>query len=402
MDLRFTPEEEGFREQVRDFLARKLPARLSDKVKSALRLDRADMAQWHSILSEQGWLASHWPVEHGGPGWSAVQRFIFDTECALAHAPRIVPFGVGMLGPVLIKFGSPQQKRRWLPRILDGSDWWCQGYSEPGAGSDLAGLKTSALRDGEHYVVNGQKTWTTLGQYANMIFCLVRTDRDAKKQEGISFLLIDMHTPGVEVRPIITLDGEHEVNEVFFTDVRVPQENLVGQENRGWTCAKYLLTYERTNIAGVGFSMAALEQLKDVARRKVRRGRRLIDDPMFAARLARVEIDLENMKTTNLRVLAATAAASSGEGVPGAESSMLKIRGTEIRQEIASLYRRAMGVYARPFVRAALEEGYDGPWFGPKEAASAAVRYFNNRKLSIFGGSNEIQKNIIAKMILEL
>ncbi|HMC14187.1 MAG TPA: acyl-CoA dehydrogenase family protein, partial [Albitalea sp.] len=275
---------------------------------------------------------------------------------------------------------------------------WCQGYSEPGAGSDLASVKTSAVRDGDHYLVNGQKTWTTLGQHANMIFCLVRTLRDAKKQEGISFLLIDMTTPGVEVRPIVTLDGEHEVNEVFFTDVRVPVENLVGEENRGWTCAKYLLTYERTNIAGVGFSVAALERLKQVAATQTKDGRALADDPLFAARLARVEIDLENMKTTNLRVIAAVA----GGGVPGAESSMLKIRGTQIRQELSSLIRRAMGPYAQPFVEEALEEGFEGEPVGPSAAASAAAQYFNNRKLSIFGGSNEIQRNIIAKAILGL
>jgi alkylation response protein AidB-like acyl-CoA dehydrogenase len=398
MDLNFTPEEERFRAQVRDFLDRELPKEVAAKVRDGLHLTREDMVRWHAILNARGWFASHWPLEHGGTGWSAVQRYIFDTECALAHAPRIVPFGVGMLGPVLIKFGTPEQKRRWLPRILDGSDWWCQGYSEPGAGSDLAGLKTAAARDGDHYVVNGQKTWTTLGQYANMIFCLVRTDRAAKKQEGISFLLIDMKTPGIEVRPIYLLDGEPEVNEVFFTDVRVPVENLVGEENRGWTCAKYLLTYERTNIAGVGHSMAALAQLKEAARRPRSDGRRLLDDPLFAARLARVEIDLENMKTTNLRVLAAAQAG----GAPGAESSMLKIRGTVVRQEISSLYRRAMGVHARPQQAEAFEPGFAGPWFGPKEAVGAAAHYFNNRKLSIFGGSNEIQKNIITKALLDL
>jgi alkylation response protein AidB-like acyl-CoA dehydrogenase len=309
---------------------------------------------------------------------------------------------VNMLGPVMIKYGSEAQKRHWLPRILDGSDWWCQGYSEPGAGSDLASVKTTAVRgsdaQGAHYIVNGQKTWTTLGHYANMIFCLVRTATDVRKQEGISFLLVDMNTPGVEVRPIITLDGEHEVNEVFFTDVRVPAENLVGEENKGWTYAKYLLTYERTNIAGVGFSVAALNRLRKIAAQQQRNGRPLAEDPQFAARLARVEIDLENMKTTNLRVIAAVA----GGGVPGAESSMLKIRGTEIRQEISSLTRRAMGVYAQPFVEEALHEGYDGVPVGPDEAASAASLYFNNRKLSIFGGSNEIQKNIISKMILGL
>ncbi|MBN3846906.1 pimeloyl-CoA dehydrogenase large subunit [Paraburkholderia sp. Ac-20342] len=402
MDLNFTPEEEAFRTDVLAFLREKLPRRLADKVHRGRRLTRDDMAEWHAILNAQGWLANHWPQEYGGPGWNAVQKFIFENECALAGAPRIVPFGVNMLGPVLIRYGSEAQKRRWLPRILDGSDWWCQGYSEPGAGSDLASVRTTAVRGqdahGEHYVVNGQKTWTTLGHYANMIFCLVRTATDVRKQEGISFLLIDMNTPGVEVRPIITLDGEHEVNEVFFTDVRVPAENLVGEENKGWTYAKYLLTYERTNIAGVGFSVAAFNRLRQIAAQQRRNGRPLAEDPAFAARMARVEIDLENMKTTNLRVIAAVA----GGGVPGAESSMLKIRGTEIRQEISSLTRRAMGAYAQPFVEEALHEGFDGVPVGPDEAASAAALYLNNRKLSIFGGSNEIQKNIIAKMILGL
>jgi alkylation response protein AidB-like acyl-CoA dehydrogenase len=397
MDLKFTPEETAFRERVTRFLKDKLPERLSSKVHNGLRLTRADMDEWHAILNGQGWLANHWPEQYGGPGWSAVQKFIFENECAIAGAPRIVPFGVNMLGPVLIKYGSEAQKQHWLPRILDGSDWWCQGYSEPGSGSDLASVRTTAVRSMENgkevYVVNGQKTWTTLGHYANMIFCLVRTAQDVRKQEGISFLLVDMNTPGVEVRPIITLDGEHEVNEVFFTDVRVPVENLVGEENKGWTYAKYLLTYERTNIAGVGFSVAALRRLKAAAGKAQRNGRALIDDPLFAARLARVEIDLENMKTTNLRVIAAVA----GGGVPGAESSMLKIRGTEIRQEISSLMRRAMGPYALPFIEDTLDESD-----ADADASSAAAQYFNNRKLSIFGGSNEIQKNIISKMILGL
>lgn len=405
MDLQFTPAEEAFRAEVRRFLADKLPAKTAAKVRVGHPLSRDDMAQWHARLNDRQWLASHWPREWGGTGWTPVQHFIFENECALAHAPRIVPFGVSMLGPVLLKFGTDAQKQRWLPRILDGSDWWCQGYSEPGAGSDLAAVKTSAVRatdaQGEHYVVNGQKTWTTLGQHANMIFCLVRTNREAKKQEGISFLLIDMATPGVEVRPIITLDGEHEVNEVFFTDVRVPLANLVGEEDKGWTCAKYLLTYERTNIAGVGFSVAALAQLKALAERQQRNGKPLSQDPAFAARLARVEIDLENMKTTNLRVIAAVAAG----GAPGAESSMLKIRGTEIRQEITSLIRRALGPSARALAdtlggTALGRPASDDPLDGLEH--TAAVRYFNYRKLSIFGGSNEIQKNIISKMILGL
>jgi alkylation response protein AidB-like acyl-CoA dehydrogenase len=402
MDLNFTPEEEAFRADVQAFLRDRLPSRLSSKVHGGRRLTRDDMAEWHGILNAQGWLANHWPKEYGGPGWNAVQKFIFENECALAGAPRVVPFGVNMLGPVLIKYGNDAQKQHWLPRILNGADWWCQGYSEPGAGSDLASVKTSAVRgkddQGEYYLVNGQKTWTTLGHYANMIFCLVRTATDVRKQEGISFLLIDMNTPGVEVRPIITLDGDHEVNEVFFTDVRVPLDNLVGEENKGWTYAKYLLTYERTNIAGVGFSVAAFNRLRKIAAKQRRNGRPLAEDPAFAARMARVEIDLENMKTTNLRVIAAVA----GGGVPGAESSMLKIRGTEIRQEISSLTRRAMGAYAQPFVEEALHDGFDGIPVGPDEAASAAAQYFNNRKLSIFGGSNEIQKNIISKMILGL
>ena len=398
MDLNFTPEEEAFRAEVQAFLKEKLPQRIAHKVKAGQRLTKADQDEWHAILNERGWYANHWPQAWGGPGWTPVQKFIFDHECALAGGPRIVPFGVNMLGPVLIKYGNEAQKRYWLPRILSGEDWWCQGYSEPGAGSDLAGVKTTAVRQGDHYIVNGQKTWTTLGQHANMIFCLVRTDKDAKKQEGISFLLVDMNSPGVEVRPIITLDGEHEVNEVFFTDVKVPVENLVGEENKGWTCAKYLLTYERTNIAGVGFSVAGLEKLKIAASRVMHKGKPLLHDPLFATRLAKLEIDLENMKTTNLRVIAAVA----GGGAPGAESSMLKIRGTEIRQEMLSLMRRAMGPYALPFIEDALHADYNGPQVGPAEAKTAAAQYFNYRKLSIFGGSNEIQKNIISKMILGL
>ena len=398
MDLNFTPEEEAFRAEVQAFLKDKLPARIANKVKAGQRLTKADQDEWHAILNERGWLANHWPEEYGGPGWGAVEKFIFDTECALAGGPRIVPFGVNMLGPVLIKFGNEAQKKYWLPRILSGEDWWCQGYSEPGAGSDLASVKTTAVRQGDHYIVNGQKTWTTQGQHANMIFCLVRTDREAKAQSGISFLLVDMNSPGVELRPIRTLDGDREVNEVFFTDVKVPVENLVGEENKGWTYAKYLLTYERTGIAGVGFCIAALAKLKVIAAKVMKNGKPLDQDPLFAARMAQVEIDLENMKTTNLRVIAAVA----GGGVPGAESSMLKIRGTEIRQEILSLMRRAVGPYALPFIEEAQYEGYADEPVGPKEAATAAANYFNYRKLSIFGGSNEIQKNIISKMILGL
>lgn len=398
MNLDYSPEEEAFRAEVREFLREKLPAGLSDKVRSGRPLGKQDMEQWHAILNAHGWLASHWPVEWGGTGWTVMQRFIFETETAMAHAPRIVQFGLSMLAPVLIRYGSEAQKKRHLPRILDGSDWWCQGFSEPGAGSDLASLKTSAIRDGDDYVVNGQKTWTTLAQYANKIFCLVRTASGGKKQDGISFLLIDMDSPGIEVRPIKLLEGDREVNEVFFTDVRVPVENLVGEEHKGWTYAKYLLTYERTNIAGVGLSMAAFEQLKAVAETSSCEGRLLADDTAFATRLARIEIDLENMKTTNLRVLAATGAGHA----PTAQSSMLKIRGTEIRQGLSALMRRAAGRYARPFILEAMAESANIEPVGPGWAAFAAAQYFNNRKLSIFGGSNEVQREIITKSILEL
>jgi alkylation response protein AidB-like acyl-CoA dehydrogenase len=398
MDLAYTPEEEAFRAEVRTFLAEELPARLSDKVRGGRNLSKADIQEWQSILSRKGWLAPHWPAEYGGAGWSVTQKFIYEQESALAHTPPVIPFGLNMLAPVLIKYGSEEQKAHWLPRMLRGDDWWCQGYSEPGAGSDLASVRTVAVRDGDHYVVNGQKTWTTMGQHANMIFCLVRTDNSGSRQQGISFLLVDMTAPGVEVRPIITLDGDHEVNEIFFTDVRVPAENLVGEEGRGWTYAKYLLTYERTSMAGLGQSRAALGWLKQIAQKEKANGVPLARDPLFAARLARVEIALANLQTTTMRVVAAAAAG----GAPGAESSMLKIRGTEIRQEISSLTRRAIGPYAQPFLPEALEDGHNEEPVGPDYAAPITPTYLNLRKLTIFGGSNEIQKNIITKAILDL
>jgi len=398
MDMNFTPEEIAFRDEVRAFLTERLPEPLSAKVKGGKRLGKTDYELWHQRLNERGWLAWHWPQEHGGTGWTAIEKHIFEEECVAAGAPRVLPFGLNMLGPVLIKFGSDAQRAHYLPRILNGDDWWCQGYSEPGSGSDLASLNTKAVRDGDHYVVNGQKTWTTLGHFADWIFCLVRTDSDCKPQAGISFLLIDMATPGITVRPIITLDGEHEVNEVFFDDVRVPVGNLVGEENKGWTYAKYLLTYERTGIAGVAFAKTGLAHLKDVAAKQMKGGRPLSRDPLFAARVAQVEIDLMAMETFNLRMVSA---AQSG-GVPGVESSMLKIKGTEIRQEITDLLRRALGPYAAPFVPEALDEGYNEPPVGPDYANPVASQYFNMRKVSIYGGSNEIQKNIVAKMMLGL
>ncbi len=395
MDLSYSPEEQEFRDEVRAFLAESLPAELSDKVRAGRELAKADMERWHGVLNDKGWLAITWPEDHGGPGWSPVQRHIFEEESARASAPRVVPFGLHMLGPVLIRFGSDAQKAEYLPRILDGTDWWCQGYSEPGAGSDLASLKTRAVRDGDDYVINGQKTWTTLGQFANRIFCLVRTGTGGKPQEGISFVLVDLDTPGIEMRPIRLIEGGHEVNEVFFTDLRVPVDNLVGEENAGWTIAKFLLSHERTNIAGVGFSVQAFEQVRALSRQMRRSGRRLVDDPLFAARLSEIEIDLEAMKITNLRMLAD----AQKNGAPGPESSMLKIKGTVIRQALNDLSRRALGPAAAPFPSEDLE---GNAALVPADHAREAERYFNNRKISIFGGSNEIQKNILTKAMLGL
>jgi alkylation response protein AidB-like acyl-CoA dehydrogenase len=395
MDLNYTDEESAFQSEVRNFLAEKLPKQMSEKVRLGGDLTKAEMDEWHSILNDKGWLAQNWPKAFGGAEWDAVQRHIYEEEAALANAPRIIPFGLSMLAPVLQKFGSQEQCDHWLPRILSGEDWWCQGYSEPGAGSDLASLKTRAVREGDHYIVNGQKTWTTLGQHANMIFCLVRTDVDVKQQEGISFLLIDMNTPGIEVRPIVLLDGGAEVNEVWFTDVKVPVANLVGEENMGWTYAKYLLTHERTNIAGVGFSNAGLQAVKRIAKSELSAGKPLIENPHFAARIAQVEIDLMAMSLSNLRIVSQAAKG----GAPGLEASMLKVKGSIIRQEINDLARRAVGPYALPFASEAIEGANEAP-FGPEYAAPVAAEYFNNRKLSIFGGSNEVQRQIIAKTTL--
>ncbi|GAB3451938.1 acyl-CoA dehydrogenase family protein [Massilia terrae] len=396
MDLDYTEEDRAFRDTVRDFLDRQLPADLRHKVQSHLRLSKDDYVRWHKILNQQGWVAPGWPVEYGGPGWTPVQRHIFEEECATAGCPPVLPFGVNMVAPVIMAFGSQVQKDYYLPRILSCEDWWCQGYSEPGAGSDLASLKTSAVRDGDHYIVNGQKTWTTLAQHADMIFCLVRTDPGVRKQEGISFLLIDMHVPGVTVRPIIMLDEDHEVNEVFFDNVRVPVANLVGEENKGWTYAKYLLGHERTGIAAVGRSKRELAFLKRLAGREQKNGRPLIEDPLFAAKVAALEIELMALEMTVLRVLA------KGDRAPGPEASVLKVRGTDIQQMLTELMVEAAGPMALPFDPAYLEGEHEHSVSGDDDAAPLAPYYFNYRKTSIYGGSNEIQRNIISQMILGL
>jgi len=398
MDLRFTAAELEFREEVRAFLASSLPPEIRRKMLEGLNVSRDDTARWQRILHDRGWGAPSWPREFGGTGWDPVRQYIFEEECAAGGAPRLLPFGLKMVGPVIQRFGNADQQRRFLPRILTGEDWWCQGYSEPGAGSDLASLKMRAERQGDHYVVNGQKTWITLAQHANWIFCLVRTDPAAKPQAGISFLLVDMRSPGVTVRPITLLDGTQEVNEVWLEDVKVPAENLVGKENEGWTYAKFLLGHERTNIAGIGGAKRDLARLKRVAGVERKHGRPLAQDPFFAARLAQVEIELMALEITNLRVLSAEAERRA----PGPEASLLKIKGTEIQQAISELLVHAVGPAALPFRREARDGDFQGPPVGPPHAAPLAAAYCNLRKASIYGGSNEIQKNIITQLILGL
>ena len=398
MDLAFNPEETAFRQEVRNFLEEKLPGDVKRKVLEHRRIHKDDVHRWHKALFEKGWIVPGWPVEHGGTGWNAVQRHIFEEECALAGAPRLSPFGLSMIGPVLIAFGSDQQKSRYLPGILSADVWWCQGYSEPGSGSDLASLKTRAERRGDVYIVNGQKTWTTHAHWADMIFCLVRTSSAGKKQEGISMLLIDMKSPGVEVRPIITIEGEHEVNEVWFQDVEVPADNLVGEEGRGWSIAKFLLSHERTGIAGVGHSKRELRFLKHIAAQERAGGRPLIEDPLFRDRIAQVEIDLMALEMTVLRV-----AAAEREGkAPGPEASILKIKGTDIQQALTELQMEAVGPSALPHLPMAWGDNWIGSTPGPEYAAPLAARYFNYRKVSIYGGTNEIQRNIIAQRVLGL
>ena len=398
MDLNYSAEDFAFRDQVRAFLDANLPKDLQQKVRDHKRVAKEDITRWHKIVAKQGWGATGWPVEYGGTGWSAVQRHIWEEECANAGTPMTLPFGVAMVAPVIMAFGNEAQKSYYLPRILNFDDWWCQGYSEPGAGSDLASLKTRAERQGDHYIVNGQKTWTTLAQHADMIFCLVRTDTGVRKQEGISFLLIDMHTPGITVRPIIMLDDEHEVNEVFFDNVKVPVENLVGEENKGWTYAKYLLGHERTNIAAVGRAKRELLFLKRIASKQEKNGKPLLDDPLFAAKVANLEIELMALEITVLRVVSSD---HSKRG-PGPEASLLKVKGTEIQQILTELMVEAIGPYALPFDPAYLEGEHAHSITEEDDAAPLAGHYFNFRKTSIYGGSNEIQKNIITQMILGL
>lgn len=398
MNLVESPDDQAFRKTVREFLVARLPADIRDAVLSFQHPSREHYVRWQRILAAQCWGAPGWPQEYGGTGWTAVQRSIFDDECYKAGAPRQIPFGLSMIGPVLMKFGTPAQRAHFLPRIITMEDWWCQGYSEPGAGSDLASLKTSARREGESYVITGQKTWTTLAQFADWMFCLVRTRGDGKPQEGISFVLIDMKSPGVRVRPIRTLDLGADVNEVFLDEVRIPVANLVGDENRGWTIAKFLLGHERTNIAGIGMCKRLLASLKDYARRQTKHGRPLLADVRFRDRIVKLEIELLSHEWSLMRLISAE---QSGAPI-GVEASILKIRGSEIQQDLAELLMETAGPYALPFVAEALETGFAGATAGGAHLNGVAALYFDLRKVSIYGGTNEVQRNIIAKSVLGL
>lgn len=392
MDLNYSPDESAFRDEVRAWLQENLPAELREKVVNYQELSRDDLLRWNQILAKKGWIAPEWPLEWGGQPWTIVQRFIFEEECAFAGCPSLIPFGLKMCGPVLHRFGTEEQKKRFLPDIYNGTVFWCQGYSEPGSGSDLASLKTSAKRDGDSYIVNGQKIWTTWAQHADWIFCLVRTDPNApKRQEGISFLLFDMKTPGVTIRPLVLMDGGHEVNEVFFDDVRVPAENLVHKEGDGWTVAKYLLGHERMGTGGIGGSKRELARVKALAAQQMKNGKPLIEDTRFRDKLGRVEVELMALEITNLRFLDQL----RGGRDPGADVSLLKIKGTEIQQALTELLVEVVGPLAQPF------QPIDAAEFDHL-TARFLPRYLNYRKTTIYAGSNEIQRNIIAKMSLGL
>ncbi len=391
MDLSFTPDEQAFRSRIKAWVASHLPADISHKVHNALRLSKDDLQRWARILGREGWHGWGWPKQFGGPGWNAIQRHLFEEECALAGAPRVVPFGPVMVAPVIMAFGSPAQQQRHLPGIMSGDVWWSQGYSEPGAGSDLASLKCRADRQGDKYIVNGQKTWTTLAQYGDWIFCLVRTGHDGKPQTGISFLLIDMKSPGVSVRPIVMLDGEAEVNEVWFDNVEVPAENLVGEENKGWTYAKYLLAHERTNIADVNRAKRELERLKRIAKAEG-----AYDDMRFRDQIALLEVDVVALEMMVLRVLSSESSGKQSLDVAG----LLKIRGSEIQQRYTELMMLAGGPLTRAHVHEAMDAGWQGDFVGAAHLAPLAGSYFNLRKTTIYGGSNEVQRNIVAQQVL--
>lgn len=398
MDLAFSPAEQAFRAEVRTFLDTELPDDLRDKVRHRRELQREDYLCWHRILHARGWIAGSWPKEHGGCEWSPAQRHIFDEECHAADAPPLLPFGLQMVGPVIFTFGRPDQKEFFLPRLLSGEHWWCQGYSEPGSGSDLASLQTAAVRDGDDYIINGQKIWTSLAHHADWIFCLVRTQKEGKHQEGISFLLIDMKTPGITVRPLVLMDQGHHVNEVFFENVRVPVANRIGEENKGWTYAKFLLGNERAGIAEVAWNKKLLQRLKELAADTATSGDRLLDDALFSRKVAETEVKLTALEYCNLRILAAMQEGSP----PGGEASMLKLLGSEVTQAITELTVEALGYYAAPYEMADQTPGSNWTPVGPEAAEGVMGQHLFMRAITIAGGSSEVQKNIIAKMVLGL
>ena len=396
MDMQFSDADLAFRDEVREFLATELPDDIRERwVNGSLIFpDRDDAVRWQKILHKKGWIAPNWPQEYGGPGWTVSQKFIFETEMAEAGAPPVIPLGLRMVGPVIMRYGTEEQKAHFLPRILATEDYWCQGYSEPGSGSDLASLKTRAVKDGNDYIVNGSKIWTTHAHFADWMFALVRTSNEGKPQQGITFLLIPMDMPGIEIRPLITLGGHHEVNQVFFTDVRVPQENRVGEENDGWTVAKYLLEFERGGSFYTGRINVNLARLWRLARENG-----LEDDPAFVKRMAELEVEAQAISNSELRMMAAL---GTGQN-PGASASIIKLRGSEATQKATEMIVEAAGMYALPFEQ--LEQVVDGanePGVATPDEASAAGRYYGFRAATIFGGSSEVQRNILAKVSLGL
>lgn len=398
MDLRFSADELAFRDELRRYFRSEVPKAIRDKVMEGRELSKEDIVTAHKTLHKKGWATVNWPKEWGGCDWTPIQYYFYLEELQLAGVPPPLGFNVNMNGPVLIQFGTDAQKKRFLPRMASLDDWWCQGFSEPGSGSDLASLQTKAERKADHYLVNGQKIWTTLAQHADWIFCLVRTDPSAKKQLGISYLLIDMKSPGITVRPIITLEGGREVNEIFFDNVQVPFDHLVGEVNRGWDCAKYLLGNERTGIARVGTSKMRIQRIKELAAKVPVGDGLLIEDTNFREKVAAVEVELKALEMTQLRVLSDEKKAGHS-GKPNPASSILKIKGTEIQQATVALLMEIAGPLAIPY-QTGDEFGSNEPAVGPAWAAPTAPMYFNYRKTSIYGGSNEIQRNIIAKAVL--
>jgi len=398
MNLDFSKEDLKFKNEVRDFINKNLNPNTQKKIEEGHHITKEDMMEWQKKLYEKGWIAPSWPKEYGGTDWTLTQRYIFDEECGAASAPSVLPFGVTMVAPVIIKYGSKEQKDFYLPKILSSEHWWCQGYSEPGSGSDLASLTTKAEKVKDGYKVNGTKTWTTMAHYADMMFILVRTNSNCKPQEGISFMLLDMKSTGVSVKPIITLDGGHEVNMVYLEDVFVPEENLIYKENEGWTVAKYLLGHERTSIAAVSRSKKSLAKVREIAKMNLNGDTSLNADQRFMDKIAKCDIRLQALEYAELKSIS-----NDAKGIPpGAEANMLKIRGSEIQQEITELVLEASGYYAYPYQPNVMDEGSNEPLIGPSWSSASAPKYFNTRKTTIYGGSNEIQKNILAKMVLEL